>query len=85
MEELLLHNQGGTSMEEVVYRAHDLYIQQTAKRFELEHWWRLLRDQPKWKSFCGLSEGGLSKRTKLNEMGEPVSYTHLTLPTKRIV
>jgi len=70
VEEMLLYNQCGTSMEDVVSRAHDLYVQQMGKGFDLEYWWRLLRDQPKWKSFCGLSEGGLSKRTKLNEMGE---------------
>ena len=40
----------GASMEDVLSYAHELHVKQPGKKFELDHWWRLLRDQPKWRS-----------------------------------
>jgi len=59
----------GTSMEDVLSYAHELRVKQPGKKFELEHWWRLLHDHPKWRSYCNPSQGGSSKPSKINELG----------------
>jgi len=37
----------GTNEDDVIQRAHDIYEFRMGKRFNLMHWWHLLKDQPK--------------------------------------
>ena len=39
------------------------------KKFNLIHWWYLLRDQPKWESACDQSIEASLKRLRINELG----------------
>ena len=39
------------------------------KKFNLMHWWYLLRDQPKWESACDQSLEASSKLLRINELG----------------
>ena len=43
-----------------------MYIGHTTKKFELEHWYEMLNDQPKWRAICDppKSRLGSSKRSK---------------------
>ena len=32
--------------------AHKLYKERMRKKFDLEHWYEMLKDQPKWRAIC---------------------------------
>jgi len=42
-----------------------LYTERTGKKFELEHWYKMLKNQPKWRAICDPPKSGsrLSKRS----------------------
>jgi len=39
------------------------------KKFDLMHWWYLLKDQPKWETMCDKSLEASSKRLRINDVG----------------
>ena len=45
--------------------AHKLYKERTGKKFDLEHWNEMFKDQPKWRAICDppKSGSGSSKRS----------------------
>ena len=36
----------------ILQEAHRLYIERTSKKFELEHSYKMLKDQSKWRAIC---------------------------------
>ena len=58
-------NQSGWNEVMILEAAHKLYKERTGKKFDLEHWYELLRDQPKWRAICDppKSGSGSSKRS----------------------
>ena len=69
MDEMERNNVSGSSMEDIVNRAHEMFLKRVGRKFDLEHWYYLLKDQPKWRTFRDTLDGGQSKRSKVNEMG----------------
>ena len=59
----------GANEDDIIQNAHDLYEIKTGKKFNLMHWWYLLRDQPKWESVCDQSMEAASKRLRKNDLG----------------
>jgi len=66
MLEVERSNHSGWNDVKIVQEAHRLYIERTSKKFELEHWYEMLNDQPKWQAICDppKSGSGSSKRSK---------------------
>ena len=52
----------------ILEAAHKLYKERTGKKFDLEHWYELLKDQLKWGTICDppKSGSGSSKRSHLD-------------------
>ena len=48
--------------------AYKLYEERTGKKFDIEHWYEILKDQPKWRAICDppKSGSGSSKRSHPN-------------------
>ena len=48
--------------------AHKLYKKHIGKKFDLEHWYEMLKDQPKWRAICDPLKlvSGSSKRSNPN-------------------
>ena len=61
MDEMEHNNMSGSIMENIVNCAHEMFLKSMGKKFELEHWYYLLKDQPKWRTFHDTLDGGLSK------------------------
>ena len=59
----------GTNEEDIIQNAQDLYEFKTGKKFNLMHWWVLLKDEPKWDSVCDQSLQASSKRLRTLECG----------------
>jgi len=47
MLEVECSNLSGWNDAKILQEAHRLYIERTMKKFELEHWYEMLKDQPK--------------------------------------
>jgi len=45
----------GINEDDITQNAHDLYEFKMGKKFNLMHWWYLLKDQPIWESACDQS------------------------------
>ena len=58
--------------------AHQLYEHKLGKRFDLRHWWLLLKDAPKWEAFCDRDAEVTSKRLKENETK---AYSNMSSPS----
>ena len=43
-------NQSGLNESMIMEKTQKLYIECVVKRFDLEHWYEMLQDQPKWKT-----------------------------------
>lgn len=69
MDEMERNNVSESSMEDIVNRAHEMFLKRVGRKFDLEHWYYLLKNQPKWRTFRDTLDGGQSKRSKVNEMG----------------
>lgn len=41
-------HESGQSDDQIKEKAHALYKQEAKQNFSLEHWWKLVREQPKW-------------------------------------
>jgi len=39
-------------------KAQKLYMVHVGKRFDMDHWYEMLKDQPKWKKLCDLTNLG---------------------------
>ena len=67
-------NQSGWNEVMILEAAHKLYKERTRKKSNLEHWYELLKDQPKWRAICDSpkSGSGSSKRShpRTEEAGE---------------
>ncbi|GAB2297275.1 hypothetical protein Dimus_031385 [Dionaea muscipula] len=57
--------------KDILHEARELYKVKTGKNFTHDHAWRLLRDEPKWKTIKGQAKDDSSspKRTKISESG----------------
>jgi len=62
-------NPSGANEDTIMQLAHQLYEDKMEKRFELMHWWLLLKDVPKWETLCNESAEVASKRLRVNEIG----------------
>jgi len=57
-------NESGSNEVRILEKAHELYKMHMGKKFELEHWYAMLKDKPKWKKVCDPTEiGSGSKRS----------------------
>lgn len=45
-------NQSGWNEVMILEVAHKLYKERMGKKFDLKHWYELLKDQPKWRAIC---------------------------------
>jgi len=59
----------GANEDDIFQNVHELYKNKLRKKFNLMHWWYLLKDQPKWESACDQSLEASSKRLRMNELG----------------
>ena len=59
---------GGANKDDILQNAHDSCEIKMEKKFNLMHWWYLLRDQPKWESACDQSLEASSKWLGINEL-----------------
>ena len=81
-------NPSGTNEDDIMQNAQDLYVAMVGKAFDLMHWWVLLKDQPKWETFCDQSGEASSKQLRVNEVGSesdspstPTTLTTLASPS----
>jgi len=51
-------NESGSNVVRIIEKAHELYKMRMSKKFELVHWYAMLKDQPKWKKVCDPTETG---------------------------
>ena len=64
-------NESGSNEVRILEKAHELYKKRMGKKFELEHWYAMLKYQPKWKKICDPTETGSgSKRSNLDNVEE---------------
>ncbi|TVU12519.1 hypothetical protein EJB05_46170, partial [Eragrostis curvula] len=72
----------GQSDDQLMDKVREKYKSDYKKKrpFPLEHWWRLVKDEPKWGKTYGLEE--MHKRARLNESGEYSSSTQDTEPRR---
>ena len=63
----------GQSEKQFIDKAQEEYkrLMNTDKPFALEYWWRVVKDEAKWKNTYGFGE--MSKRTKINSSGDYTS------------
>ena len=59
-------NHSGWNDPKILEEAHRMYTERTTKKFELDHWYEMLKDQPKWRAICDppKSGSGSTKRSK---------------------
>ena len=69
MDEMEHNNVSRSSMEDIMNSTHETFLKRMARKFDLEQWYYLLKNQPKWRRFRDTLDGGQSKRQKVNEMG----------------
>ena len=74
MSEVERTNQSDWNEVMILEAAHKLFKERTGKKFDLEHWYEMLKDQPKWRAICDppKSGSGSSKRSNLDteEVGD---------------
>jgi len=58
MLEVERSNHNGWNDAKILQEAQRLYTEHTGKKFELEHWCEMLKDQPKWRAICDPSKSG---------------------------
>uniref|UniRef100_A0A0R0JAX5 No apical meristem-associated C-terminal domain-containing protein n=2 Tax=Glycine max TaxID=3847 RepID=A0A0R0JAX5_SOYBN len=73
------HRRSGSSEKDVLADAHMIYSQDTGKKFEIEHAWLLLKDQPK---FDAEFMSKCSKRTKVSASGNYSSSSNPETPVE---
>ena len=44
-------NQSGSNESMSLEKAQNLFTERVGKRFDLDHWYEMLKGQPKWKTF----------------------------------
>ena len=69
MAEAYREKPSGANEDDIIQNSHDLYEIKTGKKFNLMHWWYLLRDQLKWESVYDQFLKASSKRLRINELG----------------
>ena len=68
MAEVYREKPSGANEDDIIQNTHDLYELKMGKKFNLKHWWCLLRDQLKWETACDQSMEASSKRLRINEL-----------------
>jgi len=64
-------NESGSNEARVLEKAHQLFKDRMKKRFDLEHWYAMLKDQPKWKKIANPTQTGSgSKRSNPDNVEE---------------
>ena len=59
-------NQSGWNEVMILEAAHKLYTECTRKKFDLEHWYEMLKDQPKWRAICDPPKSGSGSTKRSN-------------------
>jgi len=59
----------GANEDDIIQNVQDLNATMVDKPFDLIHWWVLLKDQPKWETFCDQSAKASVKRLRVNDGG----------------
>ena len=72
MLEMKRSSHSGWNDAKILEETHRLYTQRTEKKFELEHWYEMLKDQPKWRAICDLRKSGLGLSKRSNPDTEEV-------------
>ena len=52
MQEVERTNKDRSNRDRILQYAHKLYFNGTRKKFDLKHWYKMLRDQPELKKIC---------------------------------
>ncbi|KAL6878344.1 hypothetical protein ACP4OV_012514 [Aristida adscensionis] len=55
-------NKSGYSDDQIMEEAQQMYKKKHSKPFQLIHWWKILRNEPKWSTHAAQSEKEKSKR-----------------------
>ena len=55
-------NKSGYSDDLLIDEAQQMYKKKYGKRFALEHWWKKLKNEPKWTASIAQSEREISSR-----------------------
>ncbi|KAH1232925.1 Glutathione S-transferase T2 [Glycine max] len=71
------HRRSESSEKDILADAHMIYSQDTGKKFEIEHAWLLLKDQPK---FDAEFMSKCSKRTKVSTSGNYLLSSNVETP-----
>jgi len=62
-------NENESNEVRILEKTHELYKKHIGKKFEFEHWYAMLKDQPNWKKICDPTETGSGlKRSKPNNV-----------------
>jgi len=59
MDEMERNNVSRSSIEDIVNFTHDTFLKRVGMKFNFQHWYYLLKDQPKWRTFRDTLDGGL--------------------------
>ena len=59
-------NHSGWNDVKIMEEVHRLYTERTTKKFELDHWYEMLKDQPKWRAICDLPKSGSGSSKRFN-------------------
>ena len=68
MFEVERSNRSGWNDSKIMQEDHRLYAECIGKKFELDHWYEMLKDQPKWRAIYDPPKlgSGLLKMSKPN-------------------
>ena len=45
-------NESGSNEDRILEKVHELFNDYMGKKYELEHWYEILKEQPNWKKIC---------------------------------
>ncbi|XP_020219706.1 glutathione S-transferase T3 [Cajanus cajan] len=76
-KQAISQKKSGSSEKDVMAFAHKIYTQDTGKKFDMEHAWVILRDEPKWQSDFVQHN---SKRGKVTSAGGYSSSSNTETP-----
>ena len=70
----------GQIEDDILQNVHDSYEIKVGEKFNLMHWWYLLKDQPKWETTCDQSFEPSSKHLRINKLGGHSNTSSLGTP-----
>jgi len=71
----------GASENTIMQFTHQLHEHKVEKRFDLMHWWLLLKGVPKWETLCDEGAKVASTHLKVNETGVYFDSSSYVTPT----